>query len=128
MNTTLGHMHQQQKNVQSTRLKSTINITAPESPLEPIPVSMHHLYTNTFDTFGKIYTYLPGRFPILSNSGNCYLLILYYDRNLILSELIKNCSDYELVGAYTKIVDHIKERGSKPKVYILDNEASTALK
>ena len=82
MNTSLGHMHQQQKNVQYTRRQSTINITAPEPPLETLPVSTHHVHANNFNTAGKIYTDLLRRFLILPNIGNCYLFILYdYNSN-----------------------------------------------
>ena len=78
MNTTLVHMHQQRKNVQSTQQQSIIIIPSPEPSLEPLPVSTYHVYVNNFYTAGKIYTNLPGCFPILSNGGNRYLFILYY--------------------------------------------------
>ena len=84
---------------------------------------------NTTDTACKIYTDLPGRLPILSNIGNWYLFILYdYDSNTILSKSIKNFSDSEVVGAYIKILYHLTEHGFKPKLQLLDNEASTLLK
>ena len=89
MNTKLGHMQQWQKYVQSTWLQSIGNTPEPELSLEPLWGRTHHVYTNNFDTSKKIYTYLPGRFPILSNIGNRYLFILYdYDINAILSEPI----------------------------------------
>ena len=129
MNTSLGHMHQQQKNVQYTRRQSTINITAPEPPLEPLPVSTHHVHANNFNTAGKIYIDLLRRFLILPNIGNCYLFILYdYNSNATFTEPIKNCSNSKVVGAYTKIVNHLTEHGFKPQLQLLDNEAPTALK
>ena len=90
MNTTLGHMYQQQQKVHSKQQKWTVNIPAPKPSLKSIPVCMHHVYVNTFHTAGEIYIYLPALFAMFYNSINCYLLMFYdYDRNVIFSYPIK---------------------------------------
>ena len=78
MNPTLGHMHQQLKNIQYIKRQPTIIILAPETPLEPLPVGKNQVWTNKFDTSGKICTNLPGHLPILPNSGKpSYLHIVW---------------------------------------------------
>ena len=90
MNITLGHMHQQQQNMHTTRQQSIGNTPEPETPLEPLPGCTNNVYVNTFDTAGKIYIDLPGILPILSNSRNQKLFILYdFKSNAILSKPIK---------------------------------------
>ena len=65
------------KKLQSTRQQSIGNTSGKEPPLEPLTCRTHHIYVNTFDTAGKIYTDLLGRFPILSYRNNRHLFILY---------------------------------------------------
>ena len=78
---------------------------------------MHHVYVNDFDTVRNIYTDLHGHFSILFNSNNHYLFILYeYDSNELFSDSIKIDSVSEMVGAYTKTVNHLNERVFKPKL------------
>jgi hypothetical protein len=58
-----------------------------------------------------------------------YIMILYdYDCNAILAEPMKNRSNSEMIRAYTYLEEFLTECGLKPKLILLDNEASKALR
>ena len=81
------------------------------------------------DNEGIIYTDLSGKFPVTSLSGNKYVLLLYhYDSNAILVKPLKNRSDKETLKAYDELYTKLTNSGLAPKLHVLDNEASTALK
>jgi hypothetical protein len=62
---------------------------------------------------GKSYSDLTGRFPVQSELGNLYVLVLYaYDANAILVEPLKNWSNAEQVRAYKAIIKPAN-RGTK---------------
>ena len=65
----------------------------------------------------------------MSLSGMQYICVLYdYDSNAILVEPMKSRSDTDMEKAYTKLYDYLTGRGLKPKLNVMDNEASTAIK
>jgi hypothetical protein len=73
---------------------------------------------------GQIYNDQTGRFPITSSRGNKYIMVVYdYDSNVILTEPLKSHSKNELHRAYTKIHTYLTDRGLKPVLQKLDNEA-----
>jgi uncharacterized protein YgfB (UPF0149 family) len=75
-----------------------------------------------------IYTDLTGAFPHTKQAGNKYILILYeYDSNSILAEPMRNRSDAEALHVYEKLYNELTDRGLKPQLNILDNEASRAV-
>jgi hypothetical protein len=77
---------------------------------------------------GKSYSDLTGRFPVRSDRGNLYILVVYlYDDNAILVEPIKNRGDGEQIKAYTNVLERAKA-GTKLKMHWMDNEASKAVK
>jgi hypothetical protein len=82
------------------------------------------------ETTGKIYNDQTDRFPVTSSQGgHKYILILYdYDSNAILTEPLKSHNGGEILRAYTKLYEYLKQRGFKPQTHWLDNEASQALK
>ena len=81
------------------------------------------------DKHGTIYTDLTGPFPVTSMDGNKYILVIYvYDSNAILLRPLKNRSDNETLRAYTEVYEFLKTRNCHPKLHVLDNEASKALK
>ena len=70
-----------------------------------------------------------GKFPMTSMQGNKYVLLLYhYDTNSILVRPLKNRSDETILEVYEEIYNELTEKGFQPKLHILDNEASQALK
>jgi hypothetical protein len=107
----------------------------PETPLDNQPISespnerTHHVFAAVYDTTGEIATDQTGKFPTTSIRGHKYVLILYdYNSNSILAETMRNCSDTEHLRAYNSLHQHLVERGFKPQLQKLDNEASKALK
>ena len=89
----------------------------------------HKVYAITFDTHHQLAMDLTGRFPVQSSKGHRYILILWDgDSNAILAEPMRNRSDAEYIRAYQALVKYLKERGTKPELQRLDNEASKALK
>ena len=123
----LGHLDQQRKNIQSTKVQ------APNKDEE----QDKHIKTNVIfpsimelpHSTGKIATDQTGRFPTTSSRGNTYVFLLYdYDSNAILAEPIKSRSQQEILRAYKTLFLLLKQRGLTPKLQRLDNEASTLLK
>ena len=85
--TMLGHLDQQRKNIQSTKLSEDDQDTMHTlSPLEK-GLSTHALYAATIcynEPTGKLYTDLTGRFPVQSSRGHTYILVPYnFDSNSI---------------------------------------------
>jgi hypothetical protein len=127
--TVKGHLNQQRKNIRSTQPKSVPN--SDEQPISDSPNERtHHVFAAVHDTTtGQISTDLTGRFPTTSSRGNKYILVLYdYDSNAILTEPMQNRSDKEHLRAYNKLHLYLVDRGFKPLLQKLDNEASIALK
>jgi hypothetical protein len=77
----------------------------------------------------KNYTDQTGRFPVFSSRGNVSITVLYeYDGNAIMAEPIKNNKAAELLGSFQVMEQKLTSRGLKPKLIILENEASKLLK
>ena len=130
--TTLGHLDQQRKNIQSTKTNDDDQHTMhTPSPLDQ-GVRTHALYAATISynqPTGKLYTDLMGRFPVQSSRGHKYILVAYnYDSNSIHVRPLKSRNDNDTIQAYEDIYNMLKQRGQKPRLHWLDNEASKALK
>jgi hypothetical protein len=100
---------------------------------EPNNPQTHQIFATIENTnkiyTGKIYTDQTGRFPVTSSQGNKYVLVLYeYDTNAILTEALNNRTAPEILRAYKKLVKYLYNRGFRPKIHWLDNEASDELK
>ena len=85
--TTLGHLDQQRKNIQSMKSQEDDqNTMHSPSPLEK-GLHTHALYAATIcynQPTGKLYTDLTGRFPVQSSRGHKYILVAYnFDSNSI---------------------------------------------
>ena len=81
------------------------------------------------DTNRTVYTDLTRHFPVTSISGHKYVMVLcHYDSNGIILRTLKNRSNIEAMRVYHDIYEYIKARNCKPKLKIMDNEASTAVK
>jgi hypothetical protein len=138
--TVKGHMQGQRQNIRSTQPKPAKAVPQPmpdsDAPVAPDPApsssepQTHCVYAATLDAAsGRIDTDLTGRFPVSTSSGNKYIFLLYdYDSNSILTEALRNRSDNEILRAYNKIHQYLVDRGGKPLLQRLDNEASAALK
>ena len=77
----------------------------------------------------QFFTDLSGEFPVTSISGHKYVMVFYhYDLNWIIFRPMKNIIDIEAMRVYKYMYDYLKSRNCKPKLNIMDNEASTAVK
>ena len=81
----------------------------------------HNIYPYQQDLSPQTQT---GGFPILSNQGNKYVMILYkYDCNTILVKPMKSRTISEILRAYKVLHTRLCTRGLKPNFQRLDNEA-----
>jgi hypothetical protein len=134
-----GHMDQERKNLQSTRIKletDKIEIEDDDDAFFPIADTRN---IKTFAACAQIvpfvvkntaYHDLTGRSPHCSSQGNEYLLVVYdHDSNSILHVALKNKAAAEIKrGCWISIHERLMRGGNQPKIYILDNEASADLK
>ena len=99
---------------------------------ETINQKTHECFAIILDPISKqdtAYFDLTGKFPYQSARGHQYLFVLYhYDSNSILIEPLKSRQSTEIQDAWRRIVLKLKHAGAAPKLYILDNEASTDMK
>jgi hypothetical protein len=64
-----------------------------------------------------------GRFPVESNKGKSYIMVLYnYDSNGILAATMKSRKAPDLVAAYNELHQQLLDGGIKPVLQRLDNE------
>jgi hypothetical protein len=78
---------------------------------------------------GQISSDQTGRFPVTASTGMKYVLVVYdYNSNAILAEPLLNRGAKTILAAYTKIHTLLVQRGLRPQLQRLDNEASDLLK
>jgi hypothetical protein len=128
-----GHLDQERKNLQSTRI--SLDIVTAEDDFFPLPDTPN---IKSFSACAQIvpfvakhtaYHDLTGRFPHRSSRGNEYLLVVYdHDSNSILHCALKNKTGAEIKKGWQHIHEKLAKGGNQPKIYILDNEASAELK
>ena len=124
--TTKGHLRQQFQNARSTKPSA---IAASPDTQVAATARTNNVFIEVFNPTGQVYTDQTGRFPAISSKGNKYLMILYdYDSNAILAEPMKSRHEQEMIRAYAKMHDYLTERGLKPVLQKLDNEAPKGLK
>ena len=119
--TAAGHLHRRQQGIQSTRVpvvkRNTVQIMKPELPGQG---KLHHnrqqqvgIHLEANDELiiklnGTISTNQTGRFPIVSQRGNQYTMVLYnYDSNAILAEGCKERTATELTATYDKLYNRL---------------------
>ena len=129
--TTLGHLDQQRKNIQSMKTQDDDqNTMHSPSPLDK-GLHTHALYAATIcynQPTGKLYTDLTRGFPVQSSRGHKYILVAYnFDSNRIHVRPLKSRHDNDTIKAYKEIYSMLKQWGLKPQLHWLDNEASKAL-
>jgi hypothetical protein len=95
---------------------SECGLTAPTDTLIFREVNLATLFTNDL-----------GRFPIRMMSGNQCIMLVYHDAaNVILVQPFQSKADHHPIPAYNTIMKHLKARGIKVDLQVLDNEASAA--
>ena len=124
LSTEKGHLRQERKNLQSTKDHEIFNDAFPEQEKKS-----HECFMVFERKSGASYSDLTGRFPITSSRGNQYLMIMYdYDTNSIQVAPTKTKTAAELRTTTLKLLDKLDKAGHKPRMHIMDNEASQTLK
>jgi hypothetical protein len=125
----MGNMNQRRQNIRST---SNNPITTHSDDITTTNTNSgtktHLIYAVLVDQ-GQLYTDLTGEFPVRSNKGNSYVMVCYvYACNYVKVFPMKSRSALEWVRSYDHIHQELTAKGFKPRLQILDNEASAALK
>ena len=78
---------------------------------------------------GVVYNDLTGNFPIMSIDGSvCFLVLYHYKTNAILVKAIANVDDRSIFAAYKEIFETLEAKGYKPKMNVMDNQATKYIK
>ena len=118
------YLKQQFQNISSTKI----------TLLSPIIIDEHRTWTNLvlskpITITGQISTNQTGRLPIPSSLGTKYFMICYnYDFNAIITISLKPREGSELIWVYKALNNYLTDRGLKPQIQRLDNDASLNLK
>jgi hypothetical protein len=126
--TAKGHLDQTRQNLRSTRQPAT-----PDPATEqPAPTERTHTVFAALELAspitGKVYSDQTGNLE-RSAGGHHSILVFYdYDSNAILAEPLLSKTSDNLTRAIEKIYSHLTSCGCKPKLHLLDNEASLELK
>ncbi len=76
-----------------------------------------------------LYNNLTGLFPFMSlDSSVCFFVLHNYRSNCILADPIKALDDTTIFEAYKKQFDELTKKGLKPKLNIMDNQATKYIK
>ena len=122
--TVKGHLDQQRQRKRKQPISD-------ETPPTAIGTRSHTIYSAIVDPSaptGHTYSDLTGRFPVQSNRGANYILVVYeYDCNAILVRPLCNRTTPEIKIAFQNVVHYLTVRGLRPRLHTLDNEASTIL-
>jgi hypothetical protein len=74
---------------------------------------------------GVVYNDLTGNFPFVSFDGSvCFLVVYHYEANAILAGPIAGLDDKSIFNAYKKTFDELMGKGFKPKLNVMDNQAT----
>ena len=77
---------------------------------------------------GRTYSDLTGRFPIQSNRGANFILVVYkYDSNAIIVRPLRNRTASEIKRVFQSVIHYLHARGLRPRLHTLENEASSIL-
>ncbi len=76
-----------------------------------------------------VYHNLTGSFPFMSfDSSVCFFVLYNYESNAILATPIAGLDDVSIFNAYKKYFKELTAKGFKPKLNILDNQATKHIK
>jgi hypothetical protein len=80
-------------------------------------------------TSGIMYHDLTGSLPFMSFDGSvCFLVLYHYESNAILATPIAGLDDVSIYQAYKKYFKELTDKGFKPKLNIMDNQATKHIK
>jgi hypothetical protein len=80
-------------------------------------------------TSGIVYHNLTRLFPFISLDGSvCFFVLYHYELKCILATPISGLDDKTIFEAFKKHFDELTEKGFKPKLNIMDNQATKHIK
>jgi hypothetical protein len=131
--TTMGHLDNRRKNIQSTKPKQVTFQDSTEDETFPASPTGNHRSNFCFLAASEpksiVYTDQTGRIPQPSNSGNNYILIAYdYDSNSILLRPYRHKTAEVLKATITEIHHTLTKGGCRPLFHRLDNECPKEVK
>ena len=89
----------------------------------------HDIAVKIVDLKKEVHTDQTGKLPNWSRKCNRYIMFsIHLDPNYIFFEPFKTCQDAQLIQAYKRIIERMKNAGLMIKKQILDNKASKAYK
>lgn len=134
----MGHMHARRSGIRSTKPSLPLDPELHDEDLKLHPprpgalaskqrrVGAHLVEAATLT--GAIATDFCGRYPHTSSRGMKYIFVLYdYDSNAILAEPTKSRTGPDMVAAYDKCYEQLRNAGITPVLQYLDNEVSASL-
>jgi hypothetical protein len=78
---------------------------------------------------GIVYHNLTGLFPFMSYNGSiCFFILYHYESNSILAMPITGLNNVSIFNAYKQQFELLLSKGFKPKLNILDNQATKHIK
>ncbi len=73
---------------------------------------------------GVVYNDLTRNFPFMSiNRSVCFFVLYHYETDAILTKPIANVDNCSIFGAYKEVFKTLEEKGYKPKMNVMDNQA-----
>jgi hypothetical protein len=78
---------------------------------------------------GVVYNNCTGEFPYMSLDGNiCFFVMYHYETNAILATPIPGLDFASILEAYKKNFEYLESKGYKPKLNVMDNQATKVIK
>jgi hypothetical protein len=78
---------------------------------------------------GVVYNNLMGKFPFMSLDGSvCFFVMYHYKTNSILATRLANLDDKSIFEAFKAKFEMLEEKGYKPRVNVMDNQATKYIK
>ncbi len=78
---------------------------------------------------GIVYHDMTGNFPFMSLDGSvCHFIMYHYESNSILATPITDLTDITVFNAYKERFIMLEQKGFKPKLNIMDNQATKHIK
>jgi hypothetical protein len=78
---------------------------------------------------GIMYHNLMGSFPFMSyDSSICFFILYHYESNVILGTPIAGLDNISIFEAYKKQCENLAAKGFKPKLNVMDNQATKHIK
>jgi hypothetical protein len=78
---------------------------------------------------GVVYNDLTGNIPFMSIDGSiCFFVLYHYKTKAILVKPIGNLNDCSMFDAYKEKFESLKAKGYKPKMNVMDNQATKYIK